>query len=477
MANAVKNRLSKRTLAGVFASRIGALAAAKAEGDPQTSWIQLFKTGKFWDPRYGTFTITSADLSTMHDNVKNGVPEPPTRIPIDYNHGTAHPESPDEGKAAGWIVDVSLRKEGSELWGLVEWTKPAAEMIAAKEYQYVSPQFAYDYRHSTLGEIGTTLLAAAITNTPVLEGMTPLTLSRGALQLADSDEAAEDIYSFDEQRRRVQAALTEAFGMVYGFGSVDIGPCAGCYLVDQFDGRVIYREYGNNGSGGMFAVDYSIDTSGAVHFTSTPVEVISDYRPLGDQITMSKNTVTVKDAKGNDVILSEEVVLALAKEHAPAPPVVVPPVVEPVSDARLVELGKRLDASDAQILELTTANAALKLAASDKDAEDRVTKLVASGHITPADKEETLALAKSNKAGFDVFEKIALKRAPVVRYGAQVGSGEEGGVASAADEAIALSRTAMEKDAKLTSAAAMRQVFANDPALYARYKKEATVRV
>src|ERR1700720_516715 len=84
-------------------------------GQPRTSWIQLFKTGKFWDPRYGTFAITGDDLSEILENFKTVTPEAPTRLPIDYNHGTSHPDSAEQGKAAGWIADLALRADGEQL--------------------------------------------------------------------------------------------------------------------------------------------------------------------------------------------------------------------------------------------------------------------------------------------------------------------------------------------------------------------------
>src|SRR5438067_1991756 len=48
-----------RSIADIFA---GVITLSDAEeGKPRSSWIQLFKTGKFWDPRYGTFAITAQD--------------------------------------------------------------------------------------------------------------------------------------------------------------------------------------------------------------------------------------------------------------------------------------------------------------------------------------------------------------------------------------------------------------------------------
>lgn len=466
--------LGRRTVTPLSDVFTGLITLADAVGDaPRTSWIQLFKTGKFWDPRYGTFSITPKDLAQIYENFKTVTPEPPYRLPIDYNHGTSHPNTAEEGKAAGWITDLSVRGNGEQLWGLVEWTEPAAEMIAAKEYQFVSPTFAYDYTHSNGEDIGTTLLAAAITNRPVLEGMEPLTLSQhGTLRLADggtTDTAA--MFSFDEQRRRVQAELSEAFGVAYGFG--DCGPCAGCYLVDLFDGRAIYRQYTNNGSGDLFEVAFEITADGDVHFTGTPTEVVADYRRLSGEQQMAK-TITVKDAKGNDVNLSEEVVLSLARDHAPAPAPAAPNV---ELAKQVTDLSVKVEASAATILELTAANAALKKDAHEKDATARVDKLVAAGKVTPADRDETITLAIESPAAFTLFEKQMAKRPAVVAYGQRTGSETDTGAQSASDEVIGLARVEQDKDKTLSSAAAMERVFRANPELYARYTTETAVKV
>ena len=44
-------------------------------------------------------------------------------------------------RAAGWIKELQLREDG--IWGRVEWTATASEMIAAKEYRYLSPSILY----------------------------------------------------------------------------------------------------------------------------------------------------------------------------------------------------------------------------------------------------------------------------------------------------------------------------------------------
>ena len=88
----------------------------------------------------------------------NGAP-----VAIDYDHQLVHTNA--NGKpapAAGWMTDFEVRADG--IWASVEWTKEAADMLAARKYRFISPVFQYD---SQTGEIGR-IYHAGLTNTPAL---------------------------------------------------------------------------------------------------------------------------------------------------------------------------------------------------------------------------------------------------------------------------------------------------------------------
>lgn len=147
-----------------------------AETAPK-SWIQVAKTGSFVNAKYGELNITRDDLVRMLSNFKSEYPQQPYQLPVDYEHfSTSANRKPGDGIAAGWFLDLELRNNGDELWGLIEWTQPAAEKIRNKEYRFVSPTFMRTWTTNKGREIGTTLIAAALTNIPFLN-MQAITLS------------------------------------------------------------------------------------------------------------------------------------------------------------------------------------------------------------------------------------------------------------------------------------------------------------
>ena len=141
------------------------------------------------------------------------------QVPIDYDHsietaaGSGAPVP-----AAGWIksIDDSPDADGV-LWGDVEWTPRAAEMIKTGEYKFVSPVLDPNVRNSKTGEEqGWTLTSAALTNQPVLQGMPALVLSAtgrigegGQMQSNEWDQISVEINTRVKQ-------VVAAKGLEYG---------------------------------------------------------------------------------------------------------------------------------------------------------------------------------------------------------------------------------------------------------------------
>ena len=160
-----------------------------AEGPP-ISLVQVLRTGLFYHPIYGKFSITDETLSTMLRNFKEIRPKPPTELVVDWEHLSSEPS--DKGKAAGWVKD--LVKEDGCLFASVEWTDEAAAQIRTKAYRYISPEFDFNYRDKDTGKrVGPTLLAVALTNHPFIEGMEPVVLSSelSAMLFSEGGDFAE----------------------------------------------------------------------------------------------------------------------------------------------------------------------------------------------------------------------------------------------------------------------------------------------
>jgi phage I-like protein len=87
-------------------------------------------------------------------------------LPIDYEHQIDDPSRRGADgvvKAAGWIKQLEVRADG--IWGRVEWTETARNMIAAKEYRYLSPVLL----HKQAGLEVVRILGASLVHRPNLE--------------------------------------------------------------------------------------------------------------------------------------------------------------------------------------------------------------------------------------------------------------------------------------------------------------------
>lgn len=129
--------------------------------------IQVIPYGQYDTPKYPGMPYLCDEQS--FDAVMNEFAAQKNDMVIDYEHQTMA-EPPVEAPASGWIKQL-INKGKDGIWAVVEWTKRAQEMIANKEYRYISPVFL---RRKTDGRI-VKLLNVALTNQPNIDGMVPLT--------------------------------------------------------------------------------------------------------------------------------------------------------------------------------------------------------------------------------------------------------------------------------------------------------------
>jgi phage I-like protein len=123
---------------------------------------------------------------------------------IDYEHQSLRSEKNGQpAPAAGWFKKLEWR-DGKGLFAAgISWTDKAKNMIAAREYRYVS--CVVSYRKGT-GEIAE-VVSVALTNEPALDGLDSLAaLSRHSVLNHDEDE------KMSEEERAALAALTAEHG-------------------------------------------------------------------------------------------------------------------------------------------------------------------------------------------------------------------------------------------------------------------------
>lgn len=106
-------------------------------GGAAPEWVHLLPDGKMTGRDGRNFELADA-VALVLAFQSGGID-----LPIDYEHQNDKPEAKLSGPvpAAGWIKE--LKVDDSGLWGRVEWTATAREMIGRKEYRYLSPSFLF----------------------------------------------------------------------------------------------------------------------------------------------------------------------------------------------------------------------------------------------------------------------------------------------------------------------------------------------
>lgn len=147
----------------------------KVEGVPEV--IQLLPFGKITSTK-GDFNVDEESYRLMNSAMStHGVD-----IVIDYEHQTL---SGGKAPAAGWIKELILTSSGID--ARVEWTKEAGDYLSSKQYRYTSPVLLARRGDNKAVK----LLSLALTNSPAIDGMTPIINS----DFYD-DEGEDDIMDF-----------------------------------------------------------------------------------------------------------------------------------------------------------------------------------------------------------------------------------------------------------------------------------------
>lgn len=162
--------------------RLIPITASQDGGVPDA--IHLLSTGHWHTPWHGAFEHTSTDLAEMVEHFDGAVA-------LLLNKATKKPEAPVNyghargDKASGWITELYLDNDGSELWGKVTWTKEGARALREGEYKYISPEwhprdFPWENPEEEGVFVDNVFLGAALTNIPLFKKLAPVMASTDA---------------------------------------------------------------------------------------------------------------------------------------------------------------------------------------------------------------------------------------------------------------------------------------------------------
>lgn len=99
------------------------------------AWVHLLPMGAMTGRDGRTFVLDDPGAVVTAFNAAK------VDLPVDFEHQTERPGTVGPVPAAGWIKALKVTATG--LWGRVEWTATARNMIAAREYRYLSPVLVY----------------------------------------------------------------------------------------------------------------------------------------------------------------------------------------------------------------------------------------------------------------------------------------------------------------------------------------------
>lgn len=166
------NANDKSIMRGQFSTVIDldTLRAAEKDGKLPDE-IPVLPKGEYMTLPYGNMVLNDSVFEQMIGNFKAGIRR---GVPVDFDHAW------ENTKAAGWIKELINKADG--LWAKVDWNKLGAEAIADQVYKMISAEWSFDYvdpQKST--HHGAVLVAATLTNRPLMQSMPTITASEKSL--------------------------------------------------------------------------------------------------------------------------------------------------------------------------------------------------------------------------------------------------------------------------------------------------------
>ena len=134
----------------------------------------LAKPGNYWHPSFGHFTLDEQTFMEWERNFGEMASRGHT---VAFTIGHPNSEQRDKAPAAAWLEKLRL-VDGIPM-ATIRVLKSTAASIAKGVYRWFSPEFDDPFFMETNEDLGSAVTGGAITNTPFLVGMPPLTLAAG----------------------------------------------------------------------------------------------------------------------------------------------------------------------------------------------------------------------------------------------------------------------------------------------------------
>lgn len=161
-----------------------ALSAGPFE-DANSCWVHIAREGEWLGHSKGEFAFSDEVFAKILSNANARE----TPLSFDYEHDSLNPNLSGPKISSGVIKKLELRDDG--LYAFVAWTPRAAEMIRSGEYRHCSAVVHPNSKHRQTGErIGPELLGVALTNDPFIDGLHPIQLTRAQAMSAAAVTAA-----------------------------------------------------------------------------------------------------------------------------------------------------------------------------------------------------------------------------------------------------------------------------------------------
>lgn len=141
------------------------------KGNAKCVEAHIARCGTFKGYRDGEFTLSRKDFDKMIYNFQSEK----NPLPVYFGHSDVM-SSVQEPDAKGWILGLTRR--GDNLWAHVEMTEEMETAIKKGGFRFTSIYCRMEDCHRETGKkIGARLVSLAITNSPFIDGLEPLSLS------------------------------------------------------------------------------------------------------------------------------------------------------------------------------------------------------------------------------------------------------------------------------------------------------------